>query len=124
MSVSSERAVSMMIGAFDDLAKLAGEVQPIHLGQPQVQHDQVGLVGLGMREGRLAVSRHLHIIAGALKIIADQLADFGFVVYNQDLLRHSFVLLHIFESALPFDLYSDVRRRLLVQGHLLATFRD
>ena len=61
------------------------DVEPIHLGQQQVQHDQVRPSLAGQLQGFQAVVSDEHPVAVPLQIEPDQVHDLPVVVNHQDL---------------------------------------
>ena len=86
-SVSSPRAVSMMIGTLRvswRLAQAAADLDARQLRQHPVQQHQIGLFLGGDQQGFLAVARFQHAIAFALQIVAQQGDQGAFVFGDQD----------------------------------------
>ena len=74
-----------MIGTSDVAAERARHVEAVELRQPEVQHDQVGLLGAGPHQRLAAVcapSRRAK--PAALQVVADELDDLRLVVDDED----------------------------------------
>ena len=88
MSSSVLRAVSMMIGTRDLGAQDAAHVEAVHLGQHQVEHDQVGAAPRAASSACPPVVRQQHAIAVPLQIEPDQLRRLFVIVDHQYLTVH------------------------------------
>ena len=66
-------------------AAQAGEqFHPIHAGQHQVEHDQIGFVGFGRFQAGRAIGSGKDLVAFGLEIGADKVDNGGFVVDDKD----------------------------------------
>ena len=65
-------------------AQLAADLEAVHLGQHQVQHDQVRVAALVLDQGLLAVGRGHDGEALLLEVQPDQLDDVALVVDDED----------------------------------------
>ncbi len=86
-SVSSPRAVSMMMGTLRvswRAAQAAADLDAGKLRQHPVEHHDIGPFLGGDQQRLLAVARFEHAIAFALQIVAQQRDQRGFVFDNQD----------------------------------------
>ena len=84
MSISSDLAVSMMIGTDAARAQAAAHLEPVELGQHHVEDDEVeGLLGEAV-ERLAAVARADDLVAVLAQRIGQQRLDRLLVVHEQD----------------------------------------
>ena len=69
------------------------DLQPVHLGHADVEHDEARAPALEGAQRRGAVGDGLRRHAGLLQREADHLADMRVVVGDQDVMRHAIALL-------------------------------
>jgi hypothetical protein len=69
-------------GAHALAAQLAGDLDPIHLGQHDVEHDQVVRAALRAGQAAQAVMSHLDTVANIVESALDHTCDAG-VVFDQ-----------------------------------------
>ena len=88
MSTSSSRAVSIRIGTWLVGAHRAADLEPVHVGQVEVEQDQRRVAAerlvLGLGAGHGAVDD----VAGLLEVGADEARDVGLVLDHEDALAH------------------------------------
>ena len=73
-------------------AQVAKDVHAGHLGQHEVEHDEVGRTGLHCGERGLAVARGLDGEAFALQVERQHLLYREFVVHDEDALWRSWMI--------------------------------
>jgi len=64
------------------------DLEPVHLGQHEVEEDQVRGEGAGLLQGLVAVARRDHVKTGATEIEFHQFDGIRFVVHHQDFRFH------------------------------------
>ena len=89
MSTSSSRAVSIRIGTCDSLRSLRHDVEPVHVGQVQVEQDQRRGLARGEVESLLAGGRAIDRVAGLLQVQRDEARDVRLVLDDEDPLAHA-----------------------------------
>ena len=98
-STSSPLAVSMMIGrAVVGGAQAPADGQAVLAGHHQVEHDQVDGVAQQDAVERLAVLRHDDLEAFLRQVAAQQVADAGVVVDDDDLVGAGGSLSHFYNA--------------------------
>ncbi|OQA12283.1 MAG: hypothetical protein BWY63_03770 [Chloroflexi bacterium ADurb.Bin360] len=69
-------------------ANTAGELQPINLGQLQVQNDQVGALLSSSIERLLAIVGNCHTITCLLQVAPQDTHNLYFIIYDKNSLAH------------------------------------
>jgi len=68
-------------------AQLAAQAQAVLTRQHQIEHDQIDLAARKRRPHRLAVGDQTRLVAVLAQVLAEQAADLGVVVDDQDMVR-------------------------------------
>ena len=74
----------MRIGVSSSVgAQALGDVEPVELGQPEVEHDQVGQEGVDLLQAGRAVTGHAHLVALQAQRALEHLGDLLVVLDDQ-----------------------------------------
>ena len=97
----------MITGTCENERSPAADREPVQAGQHQVQHDQIGPLGLGELARLLAVARLERPVAVAVQVADDDLAHDWLIVDDQDGLHPS----HCDARTFPKGEIAAVRKR-------------
>ena len=62
------------------------DLEAVHAGEHEVQHDEVGHLGARRGQGVLAAGHHRHAVTFFVQVVLDELEDVPFVVDDEHVL--------------------------------------